>query len=188
MAINFKVSTPANVIDKNILPNTGFPPNMITSLPNQPANSFYKKMASIWLEIPSQNVMANIVGVPEINNNWDVSWLGNDVGWLQGTAFPTWAGNSALTAHVYDANGQPGLFNGLGALKWGDEVIVHAYGQDYVYKVRTVEKYVGPDDASSVYRHEEYPWLTLITCKGYDQESDSYRWRVVVRAVQTKIY
>jgi len=66
-------------------------------------------------------------------------------------------------------------------------VIVQAYGQAYVYEVRSVDKYVRPSDTSSVYKHEDYPWLTLITCKGYDEESDSYDWRVVVRAVQTKI-
>ena len=88
---------------------------------------------------------------------------------------------------VDDANGQPGLFHDLSRLKWGDEVIVHAYGQTYVYEVRTVEKYVKPDDTSSVFRHEDYPWLTLITCRGCDEDSDSYLWRIAVRAVQTKI-
>jgi len=66
-------------------------------------------------------------------------------------------------------------------------VIVHAYGQAYVYEVRTVERYVQPDDTSSVFKHENYPWLTLITCKGYDEDSDSYRWRVAVRAVQVDV-
>jgi len=79
------------------------------------------------------------------------------------------------------------LFNNLSHLKWGDEVIVHAYGQSYVYEVRTVDNYVQPDDTSSVFKHEDYPWLTLITCRGYDEYSDSYDWRIVVRAVQTKI-
>jgi LPXTG-site transpeptidase (sortase) family protein len=88
---------------------------------------------------------------------------------------------------VYDANGQPGLFNNLSQLKWGDQVIVHAYGQAYVYEVRSVYNYVQPDDTSSVFRHEDYPWLTLITCRGYDEDSDSYRWRVVVRAVQIEV-
>ena len=69
----------------------------------------------------------------------------------------------------------------------GDEVLVHAYGQAYVYEVRSVEKYVQPDDTSSVFKHEDYPWLTLITCKGFDEDNDTYNWRVVVRAVQTQI-
>ena len=38
-----------------------------------------------------------------------------------------------------------------------------------------------------MYKVEDYPWLTLITYKGYDQEGDSYRWRVIVRAVQVDV-
>jgi len=38
-----------------------------------------------------------------------------------------------------------------------------------------------------VMKHEEYSWLTLITCQGFDEETESYRWRYVVRAVLTRI-
>jgi len=34
---------------------------------------------------------------------------------------------------------------------------------------------------------EEYPWMTLITCKGHDKETDSYRWRVAVHAAQVDV-
>lgn len=33
-----------------------------------------------------------------------------------------------------------------------------------------------------VLKHEEKPWLTLVTCKDYDEKSGTYRNRVVVRA------
>ena len=99
----------------------------------------------------------------------------------------SWAGNSAITGHVYDADGQPGVFHDLQNLNWGDNLVIQAYGQSYVYEVRSVEKFVQPEDTNYVYLHEEFPWLTLITCKGFDEESNSYRFRVVVRAVQTRI-
>jgi LPXTG-site transpeptidase (sortase) family protein len=170
-----------------VLPQTGFAPGVVTRLPVQGLSEMYQQSNYVSLEIPSLEVEASIVGIPISEDGWNLSWLGDQAGWLHGTAFPSWAGNSAITAHVYDANGQPGLFNNLNQLKWGDEVIVHAYGQAYVYEVRTVEKYVQPDDTSSVFKHEDYPWLTLITCKGYDEDSDSYRWRVAVRAVQVDV-
>jgi LPXTG-site transpeptidase (sortase) family protein len=91
-----------------------------------------------------------------------------------------------MSAHVYDASGNPGPFVHLDTLVWGDQVIVHAFGQDYVYSVRE-SKLVAPEAVSSVITHEEYPWLTLITCQGYDEVSNSYRRRVVVRAVQVEI-
>ena len=169
------------------LPQTGFAPGVVTQLPIQGLSEMYQQYNFVSLEIPSLEVEAPIVGVPVSQDGWNLAWLGNQAGWLHGTAFPSWAGNSAITAHVFDANGQPGLFNNLNQLKWGDKVIVHAYGQAYVYEVRTVKKHVRPDDTSSVFEHEDYPWLTLITCRGYDEESDSYRWRVVVQAVQTTI-
>lgn len=168
------------------LPDSGFAPNRITTLPNQPAG-FYNTYPSIELEIPSLGLRTEIVGVPKIDNSWEVSWLGDQVGYLEGTAFPTWRGNSALTGHVYDANGQPGIFHDLKDLNWGDEVRVHFYGQVYVYEVRSVDKYVLPGDTSDVYKHEEYPWLTLITCRDYDEATDTYASRVLVRAVQVRI-
>jgi len=35
--------------------------------------------------------------------------------------------------------------------------------------------------------HEDQAWLTLITCRGYDEQSDSYKYRVVTRAVLIKV-
>lgn len=53
-------------------------------------------------------------------------------------------------------------------------------------KVNNVDGWVDPLDNSRI-PAEEYPWLTLITCRGYDEERDDYLWRVVVRAVQVKV-
>lgn len=170
-----------------ILPATGFTPNIITNLPEQPLNESYSAMGDLWLEIPSQNVKQNIVGVPKGKDGWDVSWLGNDIGYLAGTAFPTWAGNSVLTGHVYNANGKPGPFINIGDLSWGQKVIVHAWGQKYIYEVRTINKRVLPTDTRLITKHEEYPWLTLITCHDYNQATNQYNYRTIVRAVLTKI-
>jgi len=146
----------------------------------------YTELGDLWLEIPSLTVQIPIVGVPQAYGEWDVSWLANQAGWLNGTAFPTWAGNSVLTGHVYDANGKPGPFVGLKGLVWGDKVIVHAWGAQYVYEVREVTM-VEPGATSSVIRHEELPWVTLITCSSYDEDSHSFKYRVVVRAVLVEV-
>jgi sortase (surface protein transpeptidase) len=52
-----------------------------------------------------------------------------------------------------------------------------------VYSVRQVSL-VRPQEAASVLRHERLPWLTLLTCQGYDATGDSYRYRLAVRAVE----
>jgi LPXTG-site transpeptidase (sortase) family protein len=116
-----------------------------------------------------------------MEGTWDTSWLHRQAGWLEGTAFPTWQGNSAISAHVYDAYGQPGPFANLKQLRYGDEVIISAWGQQYIFKVRGNE-IVLPADLS-VLEHEEYSWLTLITCQGYQPGSGEYLYRRVVRAV-----
>jgi len=183
----FTITTAEADDEVDVLPQTGFAPGVITKIPSQSASEVFQLYNHVSLEIPALSLDAPIVGVPFSQGGWNLTWLGNQAGWLHGTVFPSWAGNSVITAHVVDADGNPGLFSDLNELKWGEEVIVHAFGQDYVYEVREIEKYVQPDDTSYVFEHEDYPYLTLITCKGYDEDSDSYRWRVVVKAVQTVI-
>ena len=131
-------------------------------------------------------MQAPIVGVPQTDGNWDVTWLGNSAGWLNGTAFPTWAGNSVLTGHVYGADGQPGPFVHINGLWYGDQIIIHAGGGAYVYEVRQVMQ-VTPGAVSAAITHEQAPWVTLIACRGYDEASNSYLYRVVVRAALVEV-
>jgi LPXTG-site transpeptidase (sortase) family protein len=173
--------TPPSV-ESHTLPGTGFAPNVITSLPEQPANLAYADLDDLWLEIPSLNVSANIVGVPQADGNWDVTWLGNSAGWLAGSAFPTWAGNTVLTGHVWNADNTPGLFVNLKQLKYGDPIKIHAFGQVYTYEVRDSRR-VSTSNVSSVMKHEKLDWLTLVTCEDYRFLWNTYSARRVARAV-----
>jgi len=147
----------------------------------------YNALGDLWLEIPRLGVKMPIVGVPQtVNGNWDVSWLGNNAGWLQGTAFPTWSGNSAITGHVWGADNKAGPFLSINTLWYGDRISVHAWGQEYVYEVRSVLQ-VEPNATTSAFQHKDVPWLTLITCRSYDEASDADRYRVLVQAVQVTI-
>jgi LPXTG-site transpeptidase (sortase) family protein len=169
------------------LPDTGFAPGKTTILPLQPSNYQYTDFSDLTLEIPSLGVNLPVMGIPsDGRGSWDISWLFGQAGWLQGTTYPTWVGNTAITAHVYDANGQPGPFVDLGNLRWGDLIILHAWGQDYIYEVREIDQWVDPAD-TSILAEEPYSYLTLITCKGYQESLDQYQWRVAVRAVQTRV-
>ncbi|NMB89181.1 MAG: choice-of-anchor D domain-containing protein [Chloroflexi bacterium] len=170
----------------SMLPATGFAPGVVSGLPPQPAQAAYQATA-MRLTIPSLDLDQPIAGIPSTTTGWDITWLGNQIGYLQGTAFPTWAGNSVLTGHVADANGNPGPFAGLGTLTWGDPVVIRAWGQEYTYAVRTVDLLSDPNDTSILSQHETLPWLTLITCRGYDEETHTYRWRTIVRAVLVHI-
>jgi len=169
------------------LPETGFAPNRITSLSAQPANLAYNNLGSIWMEIPSLDVKTEIVGVPQSAEGWNVDWLGSSAGWLNGTAFPSWEGNSVVTAHVYDSNGLPGPFQKIKNLKSGDKVIVHMYGEKYIFEVRD-SSMVFPSSTKSALEHlEGHSYLTLITCQWYNPVMDNYAFRRVVRAVLVSV-
>jgi LPXTG-site transpeptidase (sortase) family protein len=163
------------------LPETGFAPGRHIDLPTRTASHTYLAVPGYWLEIPSQGEMSRIVYVPLGEQGWDLAWLGSDVGYLEGTAFPTWPGVTALTAHVYLADGTPGPFLHLRELMWGDTVFLHANGYRYEYRVR--ENLLVRDKDISTLQHEEYDWVVLITCEGYNEVLDRYDWRRVVRAV-----
>jgi len=166
-------------------PGTGFAPGVITVLSPQPADMTYASNGDLYLEIPKIKEYVKIVGVPQNKSGWDVTWLGKQAGYLYGTAYPTWNGNSVITAHVYDADGNPGPFVNLGKLKWGDWVIIHAYGQQYIYEVRQILN-TKPDDPALL-KHEDRAWVTLITCQGWDARTNTYASRLAVRAVLIKI-
>ena len=97
------------------LPLTGFAPGVVTDMSGK-VQASYESTGGLTLEIPALGVNAPILGVPIEHGEWNLNWLGNNVGYLENTAFPTWAGNTALTAHNFDRFGNPGLFTALDKL------------------------------------------------------------------------
>lgn len=179
----YGLGTSATVSVTGGLPATGFPPGRVTALP---AQSVEYASTGVQLEISRLRVRSQIVGVPLLGSGWDLSWLWDRIGFLEGTAFPTWSGNTALTAHSVLSDGLPGPFARIEQLAWGDEIVLHAFGLQYVYQVRQVRE-VAPGDLS-VLRHESTDWLTLISCSDYALLSGLYLKRVVVRAVLMGIH
>ncbi len=62
-----------------------------------------------------------------------------------------------------------------------DEIVNHAGGTRHVYEARS-NKLVAPVDRT-VFQHEMYDWITLFTCRGFDDATGEYRWRQPVLAV-----
>ncbi|HSJ89873.1 MAG TPA: sortase [Anaerolineales bacterium] len=163
-----------------VIPITGFKAGVVTDMSHVVKES-YLATGDVTLEIPSLGIKIPIVGVPKRDGTWNVAWLDEQAGWLEGSAFPSWKGNSVLTGHVYLASGLPGPFVNLNRMKFGEKIIVHAYGQKYIFDVQTNAVVASNDQ--SVMKHEEKPWLTLVTCKDYDEKTQTYLNRVVVRAI-----
>ena len=162
-----------------LIPVTGFAPNTVTTLDSRLRPAY--NSTSLIIEIPVIKMKTSIVGVQLKNRNWDISWLQDQVGWLIGTAYPSWEGNSVLTAHSVNSNGKPGIFSNLRSLNTGEYIFVNNLGYRYTYKIIS-NKYVQPDDIT-VLKHEEEAHLTLITCDAFDEKTGTYLRRVVVRAV-----
>jgi large repetitive protein len=166
------------------LPSTGFAPNVATDMSGLPREA-YIQTGGLTVEIPSLKVNIPMVGVPLRSGEWNVTWLGRQAGWLEGSAFPSWNGNSIITSHVYLPNGLPGPFVNLSKLRYGEIVMIHAFGEKYTFEVRTNE--IVQSNDTSAFKHEERPWLTLVTCREYDEKTNTYRKRVVVRAVLVSV-
>lgn len=171
-----------HILDNGItgLPATGFAPGKVTVLPQQKEENLYKTNSELSLSIPKIGMDVPIVGIPAIDNGWDLSWLSNQAGYLEGTAFPSYQGNSVIAAHSYLANGNPGPFVHLEQLKKDDLIELTSWGIKSIYQVREVAR-VGAHDLSPL-RHEKKSWMTLITCQQFNEETGEYLYRLVVRA------
>jgi len=163
------------------LPDTGFAPGKITPLPIQSEDLIYGDLDDLRVEIPDLGISLPIVSVPQSDQGWDLTWLWNQAGWLEGTAYPSWYGNTVITGHAYLSNGLPGPFVDLEKLSWGDEIILFAHGLKYTYQVR-IRDLVSAYDLS-ILGHKDQDWLTLFTCQEYNEITDQYNWRQVIQAV-----
>lgn len=157
-----------------------------TELPAQPVSKMYAAYSGLVLEIPRLGITMDIVVVPFTENGWDVTWLYRQAGYLNGAAFPTAAGNSVLTAHVWDALNRPGPFYGLKDLAYGDKIIIRAWGKVFTYEVQSSVR-LSPHSIAQVMKRESQSWLTLVTCETFDAEKGNYLHRRMVRAVLVSV-
>jgi LPXTG-site transpeptidase (sortase) family protein len=163
------------------LPRTGFAPGRQSEVGEQTQQESYYLLGGMQLHIPKLGLTTSLVGVPAINGEWNVSWLGNQAGYLTGTAFPTWSGNTVITGHVWNADNSPGIFLDLKELSYGDLIQIYAWGDVYTYQVQS-NRLVSPYTTQAVLGHKEGDWVTLFTCEGYGQYWGDYGYRRVVQA------
>ena len=170
----------------DVLPRTGFAPGVVTKLPPQRVS--YSAYNQLRLRIPSLGIDSEILGIPKTEGDWDVSWLGDNVGWLQNTAWPgsVKAGNTVLTGHSYNDLGYPGVFANLERLTYDCSISITAFGETFVYLVDSVQT-VFADTPQVLSQKTDVPELTLITCKYYNAASNQYDGRVVVKAKLAEI-
>ncbi len=84
---------------------------------------------------------------------------------------------------MWNADNTPGLFAQIKNLRYSDRFYIHAFEQTYVYEVRENRLLRGSSGIAKVFQHEEYDWVTLLTCEGYNPLTGNYLFRRVARAV-----
>lgn len=135
------------------------------------------------LSIPALSLEAPIVQAPLGYPSWDLTRLGANVGYLEGTGQMGQAGNLVLAGHSTTTRLAPSVFYDLHTLQAGDEIFVNLHGTEKRYVVTAVTR-VEESDISVVMptAHEQ---LTLLTCatESYRASSASYTQRYIVTAV-----
>jgi LPXTG-site transpeptidase (sortase) family protein len=162
-------------------PDTGFSQTENHTL-SMPASVEYILYNEMYLNIPAIDISEKIVGVPFEGGEWNIAWLGNDIGYLAGTAFPTLPGNTVLSAHVWSSENLPGVFYNLKSLKYNDTIEITLNGFVYQYSVQS-NYYTSESDYDDIFGSKDLDWLTLITCENYDEDNDNYVSRRIIKAV-----
>ena len=150
---------------------------MKTDLPLQNERQKYGDLDSLRVEIPKLGQSVPIVSVPLSDHGWDLTWLWNQAGWLEGTAYPSWYRQYGYYRPCLSAQWFSGTVCQSGRLSWGDEIVLYAHGLKYTYQVRITDL-VAADDYS-ILQHKNQDWLTLFTCKEYNDQIDGIsgvRW------------
>lgn len=136
---------------------------------------------------PSAGTSGRIVTVRRMAGGWDVAYLQDLVGHLEGTSWLGDTGNTVLAGHFEDQIGRPGPFRYLYNAQVGDTIIIQD-GDDaplVTYQVTEVFR-TDPSDVE-VLRHTDSPRITLITCDSWSQSSYTYEERLVVIAEPVSI-
>jgi LPXTG-site transpeptidase (sortase) family protein len=156
------------------VPPPTFTPVQVASLPSATP----RPQATIFL--PTAGITAPVIEVYLDGQSWDVKYLGQNAGHLQGTAWFGQPGNIVLAGHVEMPDGRAGIFAGVSKMNLGDPVILSLNDKQQRYSIAAINR-VKPDDLSVLYPTEN-DRLTLITCDSYDFLQNTYQDRVVVVA------
>ncbi|MBZ0306670.1 MAG: DUF11 domain-containing protein, partial [Anaerolineae bacterium] len=129
--------------------------------------------------IPRLGVDSSLINAPMVGTTWDVSEIYDEVAHLDGTAHPGTMGNAVLAGHIQHQKGL-GPFRNLSQLSKGDLIIAQGEDVEYTYIITDIMD-VDPN-AIEVTHPSNQPLLTLISCTRWDNETWSYKGRLVVRA------
>jgi len=133
------------------------------------------------LAISAIGVDEQTVIIPITDGAWDISGLGDRVGWLANTGrMPGDDLAMAFTAHATISALVNGPFARLWTIKTGEELVYTWQGTDYVYAVRE-QWIVAPEDVGQLFVRDGNV-LLLVSCNIWSSDGNIFTNRLVVRA------
>lgn len=162
------------------LPDYPIPTPVIQN--TQPSGALPDISPVIRLVIPELSVDAIVKYVPydDTTLTWLIDGLRDEIAWLGNTSWPGLGANTVLAGHITVRGLGDGPFRYLEEVAQGDSVTLYTEENKYTYEVR--EQLVVNETDMGVVLPTVGTQLTLITCTGWDDELDIYRFRRVVMA------
>lgn len=161
------------------LPATGFSSLFTNTSPEQPMALNYEPVR-LRLQIPTLSLETELVTVPLMNDTWQVEWLGNRAGLLEGSALPG-EEYSFIAAHNTLNSEEYGPFALLSTMAPNDLITVN--NEDSTMKLFRVyaNELIGADDVQKLEKiaEQEADSLVLITCENESADSGYLDRRVI---------
>lgn len=141
--------------------------------------------APVRLRIPAIGVTSSLIRLGlQRDGSLQVPSTAGQAGWFTGAPTPGRLGPAIIAGHVH-WNSQPGVFEDLARLDFGDRILVtRADGTILAFRVTRVSRFAKarfPTDL--VYGNIDHAGLRLITCDGYDAAGKAYLDNLVVFAM-----
>ena len=140
------------------------------------------EVLDMFLEIPTLGVLAEIVEVPVMDNEYAVTWLGDSVGMLECSAQPG-EGTIILAAHNHLNDTESGPFALLSSVEEGDRIFIRDGNNDLHSFIVYANAKVSESDFEAVDQIAESfeDTLIMITCED-ERISGGYANRRIVAA------
>lgn len=166
------------------LPETGFPINQYF-LPSKPLDLSYASLG-MELQLPLLDVTTQLVWVPLTDDHWEVKWLEDRGGVLEGSAVPG-EGVSMIAAHNHLTDQRIGPFLFIGSLKENDRIFIRkSTGELIEFAVRYNALYKPNEFAEVTVKASEYEKpLVLITCENESYNGNYLDRRVIFAELQS---
>ena len=171
-----------DIFDLYGMPKTGFSAVNPQNVSEKPLSVQYQP-THLTLQLPTLDVVSEIVTVPYSGEEYPVEWLGSSVGMLEGSSLPG-DGITILTGHNHLNTTEAGPFALLSSLDEGDSVMItDSRGMMQTWHVYESAK-IPADGFSNTAGDVKENALVLITCEDESPDGSYLNRRVILAEKQ----